>query len=240
MLLYELTGIPSNEYSLEQAVVFHDELNPALFQDSKLRTDVRSALLKIAEHFKNYIGIDLKIEDITISGSNAAYSYTKYSDLDLHLLVPVKDAAMRELLDAKKNNYNLEHDIKVKGIDVELYAQDVQQEHHSLGIYSVLNDRWISEPKKQRPTINDSHVKEKYRNYRDRIRTVIKTDDLAVAKSSWDLIKKIRKASLEKHGEFGEENLVYKMLRNQGWLAKLHDHINNLVSQGLSLEGWKL
>ena len=74
----------------------------------------------------------------------------EYSDLDLHLVVQVPDTVeYKELLDAKKNVYNARHDIKVKGIDVELYAQDVDQEHHSLGIYSVLKNTWVSRPERR-------------------------------------------------------------------------------------------
>jgi len=240
MLIYELTGTPSNDIDLGQHVKFHNDLNPLLFKNQLLKSDIKQALIEIANHFKEFIGVDLDIQDITISGSNAAYTYTQWSDIDLHLVVTVDDDRMRELLDAKKNVYNTQHDIKVKGIDVELYAQDSNQEHHSQGIYSVLNDKWLSVPKKERPTIDSEDVANKYKNYRDRIRRVLKTTETAVAKDAWDTIKKIRKASLEKYGEFGEENLIYKLLRNQGWIEKLHDHINDLVDMDLSVEDLKL
>lgn len=241
MILYELTGIPADEYSLANAVVFHSNLNPLLFSQGQLRPEIREGLLKIAKHFEEFIGVELKVVDITISGSNAAYSYTPHSDIDLHIVVEVPAAdEYAELLDAKKNQYNTQHDIKVKGIDVELYAQDVKQKHHSLGIYSLLNDQWVSEPKKEQPDIDSQDVRQKYKNYRDRIRTVLKTNDNEIVKHTWDIIKKIRKASLEKHGEFGVENLVFKMLRSQGWIEKLQDHIKNLNNAELSIEDWKL
>ena len=145
MILYELTGTPADEYSLSNAVVFHKNLNPLLFKNGEMKADIRSGLLKIAKHFEEFIGIKLKIVDITISGSNAAYSYTPRSDIDLHIVVEVPEGQeYKELLDAKKNQYNAQHDIKVKGIDVELYAQDSKQEHHSIGIYSLLNNSWVS------------------------------------------------------------------------------------------------
>ena len=46
----------------------------------------------------------------------------------------------------------------------------------------------------------------------------------------------MRKAGLEKSGEFGTENIVYKMLRNQKWIERLQDHISNLQDQELSIE----
>lgn len=238
MLIKEFTGDPSSDYSLSNAVVFHDELNPRLFDsERKMHPEIRRGLLNIAKHFQTFIGVELDIQDITVSGSNAAYSYTPYSDLDLHLIVEVPDdPTFRELLDAKKNVYNAQHDIKVKGIDVELYAQDSKQEHHSQGIYSVETDQWISEPSKQEVDVDTEDVRSKYKNYRDRIRSVISDDNLDQSKEMWTDIKRMRKAGLSRTGEFGTENLVYKMLRNQGWIEKLQSHIRDLEDQQLSIE----
>lgn len=238
MLIKEFTGDPSSDYSLSNAVVFHDELNPQLFDnEGQMLPNIRQGLLDIAKHFEDFIGVELDIEDITVSGSNAAYSYTPYSDLDLHLVVNVPDdVTFKELLDAKKNVYNAQHDIRVKGIDVELYAQDSKQEHHSQGIYSVLNDEWISRPERVELDIDQADVRDKYKNYRDRIRAVIKQDDLDQAREMWNDIKRMRKAGLSRTGEFGAENLTYKMLRNQQWIEKLQSHIRELEDQRLSIE----
>jgi hypothetical protein len=237
MLITEFTEQPSPDFSISNAVVFHDELNPKLFEEDKLKPNIRKALLKIAKHFEEFLGVELDLKDITISGSNAAFSYTPHSDLDLHLVVEVPDKPeFRELLDAKKNVYNARHDIKVKGIDVELYAQDAEQEHHSLGIYSVLQDDWVSEPQQQDVDIDTQDVKDKYKNYRDRIILVLGKESLPVATDMWSDIKRMRQAGLESNGEFGTENLVFKMLRSQGWIEKLSDYIGTLQDDELSVE----
>jgi predicted nucleotidyltransferase len=238
MNVTELTGIPSPDFSISNAVVFHDTLNPKLFTESgMMHGEVRRALIDIARHFKDFIGVELDVKDITVSGSNAAFSYTEHSDLDLHIVVTVPDKPeFRELLDAKKNVYNARHDIKVRGIDVELYAQDVNQEHHSLGIYSVMRSRWIEKPTRQDVDIDTQDVKDKYKNYRDRIIVVLGDDDIAVSEDMWKDIKRMRQAGLARDGEFGAENLVFKMLRSQGWIEKLNDHINTLQDQELSIE----
>ena len=238
MLIKEFTvDAPQSGFNISTAVVFHDELNPKLFADQRMKPEIRQGLLKIAEHFQEFIGVELDIVDITVSGSNAAFSYTEYSDIDLHLVVQVpNEPEYKELLDAKKNVYNAKHDIKVKGIDVELYAQDVEQEHHSLGIYSVLKNTWVSRPEKISVKIDSGDVKDKYKNYKDRIEVVLKDNDLDVAKAAWDDLKRMRKAGLEKNGEFSTENIVYKMLRNQKWIERLQDHINDLQDQQLSIE----
>ena len=237
MLINEFTVTPSNEFSIDTAVQFHDELNPKIFQGNTMRPEIREGLLKIAQHFEEFIGVKLNIVDITVSGSNAAFSYTVQSDLDLHLVVEVPDEPeYAELLDAKKNVYNAKHDIKVKGIDVELYAQPAEQKHYSLGIYSVMNDSWVSEPTQQQADINENDVHDKYKNYRDRIRVVLKDNDLDTAEEMWNDVSRMRKAGLASNGEFSTENVVFKMLRGQGWLEKLKAHIANLQDQELSIE----
>ena len=84
MNLHEL-----DTYKLSDAVKFHNRLNPKLWgRDEKLRPEVRGKLLEIAADFQEFLGIsDLEVKDITLSGSNAAYSYTPHSDIDLHLVV---------------------------------------------------------------------------------------------------------------------------------------------------------
>ena len=116
-------------FKLSDAIAFHDKLNPKLFIGQRLRPDVERQLKIIADDFLSELGISgLDVIDITISGSNAAYSYTKHSDLDLHIIVDMSklpnDEVYRELFNAKKNLYNDSHDIKIHGVPIELYVQD--------------------------------------------------------------------------------------------------------------------
>jgi len=238
MLIKEFTDIV-REFSIDHAVSFHDELNPKLFANDQLIPEIRQGLLKIAKHFEEFIGVELDVVDITISGSNAAYSYTSHSDVDLHIVVQVPDTEeYKQLLDAKKNDYNARHDITVRDIPVELYAQDVGQDHHSVGIYSVLNDEWVSQAERTDVDIDSEDVQRKYTNYRDRVKLVLKQDDHDIAQHMWDDIKRMRKAGLESAAsEFSTENLVYKMLRNKKWIERLQDHMNTIVDKELSIEG---
>ena len=147
---------------IKQAIVFHSHLNPKIWGDELMHPDVRSDLLKIMDDFQTYMAIDdLQITDITVSGSNAAYSYTNHSDIDLHLVVDVPDDQLQlytELFDAKKNLYNLTRHIKVRGFDVELYVQNSKNPVESMGIYSVLNNKWLSYPRRVKAHIDDISV----------------------------------------------------------------------------------
>lgn len=236
MYLRELT----QEAVVDDAVIFHDTLNPLLWKNNQLKPRIRFQLLKIAKHFIDFIDIPkLNLQDITISGSNAAYTYTKHSDLDLHLIVDIDPSQveyLKSLFDAKKNQYNFNHDIKVKGIDVELYVQDSKQAHHSAGIYSILDNRWLSEPKSERANINDDDVKDKVNNYTDKIQQALQSNDISQARATKEEIAKIRKAGLDSGGEFSVENLAFKVLRARGLIDKLRQHILNLEDEELSLK----
>ncbi len=219
-------------------IYYHDELNPLLWDQTQLKTEIRYKLLAIAHHFAKFLNVPrLNLRDITISGSNAAFGYSDKSDIDLHLVVdlPHDRPELEELYTAKKNQFNSTYDIKVKGIDVELYVQDVQQTHHSAGIYSILNDRWISKPKHQPPNIDDKEVKSKARNYSAKINAAMRSGELNKAKDAMADIRRLRQAGLEKGGEYSVENLAFKLLRARGKIDKFVKYINKLQSAELSL-----
>jgi hypothetical protein len=230
-----------NSFKLSDAVTFHDKLNPKLWNGTKLRPDVREQLIIIAQDFLEELGVhDLDVKDITISGSNAAFSYTKHSDLDLHILVdmgnlPV-DEVYRELFTAKKTIYNDTHDIKINTIPVELYVQDSRQPVVSLGEYSVMNDQWIRIPTKRRSDFDQTATKSKYEKLLGLIEIALQSKKYSKVKHIIDTIKRYRQAGLDKGGEFGPENLAYKMLRSQGYITKLYDLRDKLHSEKLSFE----
>ena len=229
-----------DNFKLHDAIYFHDELNHAIFAGDKMRDDVREHLLVIAGDFIDHLGLDnIQIVDITLSGSNAAYTYTKHSDIDLHILVDMNslnnEMVYRELFHAKKTLYNDSHTILVNGYEVELYIQDSNEPVISLGEYSVLNDKWIKLPRKSRANLDQMATKLKFNKMRDLAKVALKHNDPAKIQSVLDKIKKYRKNGLHLHGEFGPENLAFKALRSKGIIKKLFDRLNELHSEKLSL-----
>ena len=217
-------------------IPYNDTLNPLLWQGNHLKTEVRYKLMLIAKHFAEFLKVKkLNLTDITISGSNASYGYSEFSDIDLHLVVNM-DEELSELYTAKKNEYNSKYNIKIKDIDVELYVQDSKQKHFSAGIYSILNDKWISEPKHESPKVSEQEVKNKARNYAGKINAAIKSQDLKIATNALEDIYKLRKAGLESGGEQSVENLAFKLLRSRGQINKLRNIIDKLQSSELSLK----
>lgn len=229
------------KFAMTDAIDLHDQLNPKLWTNNKMRPEVKKALLDIAENFKAFLGIeDVEVKDITVSGSNAAFTYTPHSDLDLHLVVDIEklDASevYRELFDSKKYQYNDLHDIKIRGVEVELYVQNANEPVVSLGEYSVLHDSWIKEPERKPFTTDSSEVKQKYGELRTRALRALKNKSKARITSVLDDIKRARKSGLAKGGEFSPENLAFKMLRTQGIIDKLYAAKTEQEDKELSLE----
>ena len=131
-------------------------LNPKIWDGDNMKPEVRKTLLKIADdYFEGLeLGDEVDILDVTMTGSLANYNWSKYSDVDLHILVdyddiPVDEDLVLDFLKTKSGTWNNEHDIKIYGYDVEIYVQDVDEEHTSTGVYSVLNDEWNLKPSKK-------------------------------------------------------------------------------------------
>jgi hypothetical protein len=221
-----------------QAVHYNKELNPKLWSNNILRREVRTKLLNIAQDFVKFIALpNINLKDVTVSGSNASYGYGEHSDLDLHLVVTMPDTPhIRELFDAKKNNYNYNHKIKIQGIDVEVYVQDEAQPHHSAGIYSVLDNMWLTKPTHKIPKITDREVRLKARGYSSLVNKALKSDDLNTIEEIMKDLKRLRQTGLASGGEFSVENLAYKLLRSRGQIDKLHKHLQRLKDARLSLE----
>jgi hypothetical protein len=143
---------------------------------------------------------------------------------------------MKQLFDAKKNQYNFQHDIQIRNIDVEVYVQDSEQVHHSAGVYSVLDDKWLVVPEPKEDTVDRATVKSKYKQYTGKIRTALRSTNLQAVQKVSDDIKKLRQQGLDREGELGVENVTFKILRAKGYLDRLRNHISILKANQLSLE----
>jgi len=218
-------------------ITVNRRLNPKIWDGDQLDPTVAQKLKEIAAAFEEFIGIDLDVVDYTITGSNANYTWTDHSDLDLHLIVkglPSDEA--RELFNAKKALWGEQHNITIKGLPVECYVQGQEEEHHSTGVYSIARNQWLVEPKKIKPEVDDSAVEAKKDAVIHDIETALLSKDLTRLRAVKEKITKMRKAGLERAGEWSVENLVFKILRNLGLIDEIADKIRELEDQELSLE----
>jgi len=226
-----------NDLLEEQIITVNKNLNPKLWDDQVLKREIRVKLYEIAKAFEEFIGVDIKVLDYTITGSNANYTWTEYSDLDLHLVIPgTPTDEQRELFNAKKTLWAEQRDITIKGLPVECYVQGKDEPHHSTGVYSVVKNRWLIEPKKVKPKLDDAAIKVKKDSILHDAETAMISKDLKKLRTVKDRIQKMRKAGLERAGEWSTENLVFKILRNLGLIDQLTEKIRELEDQELSLE----
>ena len=124
----------------------------------------------------------------------------------------------------------------MKGHDVELYVQDIDHVTTSTAEYSVLNNKWVKEPKKETPTFNKELIKRKYKEYKKQINDLIQDHDEVKLKKLLEKLYQYRQAGLDKGGELSEENIVFKILRSLGHLDKLKDNINNIYDKKMSVK----
>jgi predicted nucleotidyltransferase len=219
--------------------------NPSDPKKATLITKVRKALLRIADEFVDDLGEDVFVEDIYLMGSLANFNWSEFSDFDLHILIDFqqyeKEAELyKEMYDLKKYIFNEKHDIKIYGYDVELYAQDTEESHFASGVYSLMNNEWLTEPKKVDFELDRDVLENKIKCWTDKIDTTLEststTDDKKILEKLKDKLKEYRKSGLEKEGELSYENLVFKFLRRSGHIQKLFDMKDKLVDKELSVE----
>lgn len=215
-------------------------LNPKIWEHKRLKGEIKTALLRIAKDFLEYIDVPVKVIDIIIAGGNANYTYTNKSDLDLHIIADVDstkcDREAMELFDTKRSLYKKERDITVKGIPVELYVEDHRTPAVSAA-YSLLKNKWIREPRKVNQTWDKKEVDHMVKVWKILSSAAIKTGDLHTCRNVLKLLREYRKKGLRtSEGEYSVANLVYKSLRNDQTLEGLVTLIDKLHSQSLSLK----
>lgn len=212
-------------------------LNNIIWDNNKLmKSNISDALLKIAKDYFISLKLSLPVKDITMTGSLANYNWSKYSDIDLHIVVDLNKYGedkelVKGLIDSKSREWNDKHDITIKGYEVEIYIQDVDEEHHSTGVYSILKDKWIIKPEIQDDYIDKKLVTKKYNRIVKTVNDIIlmydedKNYNIVIDKIEKlkDKIKKMRQAGLESEGEYSTENIVFKLLRRNDIMKKIND-----------------
>lgn len=222
-----------NLYSLH----IKDNLNDELWNERcLLKPEVRTALLDIALDFYNQLDMPwTALKDIVFAGSLSNYNWSDYSDIDLHLIVDYEDIDESDILvsnyfNTKKDLWNKQHNIKIKGYEVEIFIKNARTPYYTSGVYSILHDCWIRKPQPQSPVIDKEAVSEKARtisNFIDDTKNLLRKNDYKEAIRAAELlskkIKKMRKTGLEDGGEYSLENLTYKVLKQNGYLEKLQN-----------------
>lgn len=226
------------KYEPIKSFYLKDELNSKIWPDGdeKIDQSIRESLINIAEDYFESLEIDVKLKDIILTGSLANFNHSEYSDFDLHLLFDFSEVnddkvLVKKFLDASNKIWNMHHDITIEGYEVEVYCQDIDEPHRSSGQYSLVEDKWLVKPSREKFVPDEDLIKRKAEQIMSSIEDLendLEDDqsyDLinAKLKKVWKKIKDSRKAGLEREGEYSVENLVFKLLRRNGYIGKILD-----------------
>lgn len=227
----------------------HPNLNGEVWIDSDtIEESIQKELKEIADEFWKELDIDLELLDIYFTGSLATFSYSRYSDFDIHLVVDFQESKdpdiMKRYCDQFRFNWNKKHNILVKGFEVELYVQDKNEPHTANGLYSIMNSEWITIPVKKDFEPDTKMIRLKAESLMTEIDELEKdfenSENIETLESRsevlWKKIATNRKSGLEKGGEFSMENLVFKFLRRNKYLEVLSDLKTKLYDKKYSLE----
>jgi hypothetical protein len=229
------------------SIKMNDTLCPLIWESNeKLKPEVRKILLKNAKRFIEFSDVEnLKFDDILLIGSMTNYNYNENSDLDVHVVLDFKQISenkdfVGDYLKMKKQLWNDNLPIQVKGHDVEMYFQDSDQAYHSSGSYSLIKNDWVRKPIKKIINVDIADVQLKSADIMNAIEDLeddMDTENFIKKHTKLkDKIAKYRQTGLDKAGEFSTENLVFKILRNTGYLARLYEMKDEYLTQELSLD----
>ena len=244
-----ITEVDADDVSLSSFKV-KEELNEHFWINNRLNSRVREKLLDIAEDFIDELSVpDFKEKDIVFTGSLANYNWSRYSDIDIHIVVSFKEIYRKtEFIDdyfkSKKEIWNQTHEkLKIYGYPVEISVEDADEPGVSSGVYSLKKNKWIKEPS----NFDDAKLNEKYiKEFSAKIMTEIDDIERKIHKtkgnsaleklsdrtmSIFKRLKNIRKEGLARSGEMSSGNIIYKLLRRMGYLDKIWDIINNTYNK---------
>lgn len=233
---YVLSESEGQDLGVGDVPEVQENLNSDIWsEDLVLMPDIAKRLIRIANDFFNNLGMPTDIIDITLTGSMANFNWTTKSDIDVHILIDFpavnEDTELvHNYVIQAKSNWNRNHEITIKGHEVELYIQDVNEPHHSTAVYSIMNNEWVIRPVRVEFEVSEDAVRQKADSFEHNIEMIGTVFDQGRFEESYgdsermiQKLKRYRQSGLEKGGEYSVENLVFKSLRNGEIIDKLHD-----------------
>ena len=230
------SGLGPLEESDDLVPDIKEDLNRDIWNKAdRIKPKVAVKLLRIAEDFYKKLDIPADILNITLTGSMANYNWTDKSDLDLHIVIDYSAVdenveLVEKYLSEAKTNWNRNHEIMIEGHEVEIYVQNINEPHHSTGVYSILDNDWLIVPEPAEFEVSEDAIEQKYKSIQKTIEMIEKLQkDKKYEEVYGDTdrlkgkIRNYRQSGLETGGEFSVENLVFKALRNGGELEKMSD-----------------
>ncbi len=227
----------------------NDTLDVRLFDyRGQMYPDVRRQLLSNAAYIidKTVAGIDgLMVSDIFLNGSSAGYFYQKDSDIDVRIEVHNENCPYLSTDNEKLSTFfmmllrsetgNMKFMFENRSVDFSIKAF----ENEMIGLYSILQDKWIRKPDKHITdgitfdVVWQKYVK-RYNNIVAFLRHIQTTNRLKTAKGLRELEQYYRDCFV--YSEQGiQELIVHKLLSYQGILQDIRTLVSESWQNFLSL-----
>ena len=233
----------------EDSFTMHTELQPEIWYDNRMWPEIRARLLEIVDDFIEGLDVEVPLEDVRLTGSLANYNWSKYSDVDLHLVVDFakidEDTQLvKAFFDAARMRWNDLHNINIYGFEVELYVENVGDPHQSSGVYSVERNQWVTEPNPGEVEVDFATARKKSDDIETQVNLIgymVDTGSAPKALRSIERLKakirRMRQSGLDSsQREFSPENIAFKILRRNDTLDKLSQLKYDIYDTSMSIE----
>jgi len=222
-------------------------LDPHFWEGTELKPKIARRLQKIVDDFIEGLNIEMTMEDLRFTGSLANYNWSKYSDIDLHIVVDFSKIdedvdIVKGFFDSARMRWNDLHDIMIYGHEVEIYVENAGEVHRTSGLYSITKKEWMVEPTPDAIDFDFVSARKKADAIQTQFNLIQKFSENkpeAALKSIERLKKKIRKMRLagltSQEQEYSAENIAFKILRREETLDKLNDMKYDTYDKILSL-----
>jgi len=225
-----------------------DKLHPKFWYDITLHEAIQDKLMSISVNIMKNIEISDFVDDIILTGSISSYNWHSLSDIDVHFVFDFRKIdentdLVKKMLDLTRMKWNKDHKILIFNHEVEIYFQDSNEDHESMGVYSLLRKEWIENPvvASKRPSSMSVAVKSMAI-----IREIDRLQELYAEKRYKEVylysknlknkIKNMRTSGLSREGVFSVENLTFKTLRNNEKLGILGSLKNLSYDKMMSID----
>ena len=229
-----------------------DKLNPDFFNsEGQLNSQIRLRLLDIADDFVKSLAVKwVKPSDIVLTGSIANYNWSKYSDVDIHIIYNFNDVYkktefVKDYFNSKRDIWNDTHEgLTIKNLPVEISIEDSSNPAKSTGVYSLEKNKWVKEPENMNDSeLNKEYIKDfcakqmtKFDELFDEIDNETDRKKLEILSNKvealYEKLKNMRGEALKsKEKEMATGNIIWKVIKHQGYIERAWDYINKVYDR---------
>jgi predicted nucleotidyltransferase len=229
-----------------------DKLNPDFFNsEGQLNSQIRLRLLDIADDFVKSLAVKwVKPSDIVLTGSIANYNWSKYSDVDIHIIYNFNDVYkktefVKDYFNSKRDIWNDTHEgLTIKNLPVEISIEDSSNPAKSSGVYSLEKNKWVKEPENMNDSeLNKEYIKDfcakqmtKFDELFDEIDNETDRKKLEILSNKvealYEKLKNMRGEALKsKEKEMATGNIIWKVIKHQGYIERAWDYINKVYDR---------